>query len=78
MLPGEILGYKHIGVKQAYDSSGLVQPNPSCWHAMASYLALIDRTRLPDQGCQVQAAAAAAAFTDRAVAQSRSPCRLST
>ena len=68
-LPSGLLGYKHIGVEQAYDSTGLVQPNPSCWHAMATYLALIDRTRQPDPGCQIQAVAAGlaagAAFTDR-------------
>jgi glycoside hydrolase-like protein/lipase (class 3) len=57
--PGEILGYKHIGVEQAYDSTWVAQANPSCWHAMATYLALIDRTRKPDPDCQIQAAAAA-------------------
>jgi predicted chitinase len=61
-LPSEFFGYKHVGVEQAYDSTGLVQANPSCWHAMATYLALIDHTRQPDPGCQVQAVAAQAAF----------------
>jgi hypothetical protein len=66
--PGEFLGYKHIGAEQAYDSTGLVQANPSCWHAMATYLALIDRTRQPDPGCQIQAVAAGAPVAGRALA----------
>ena len=57
--PGEILGYVHIGVEQSYDSTGIAQANPSCWHAMATYLALIDRTRQPDPDCRIQAVAAA-------------------
>jgi hypothetical protein len=58
--PGEFFGYEHIGVEQAYDSTGIAQSNPSCWHAMATYLALIDRTREPDPACQIQAVVAVA------------------
>ena len=56
--PGEILGYEHIGVAQSYNSTGIAQANPSCYHAMATYLALIDRTRQPDPACLIQAVAA--------------------
>jgi hypothetical protein len=69
-VPGEFLGYQHIGVQKAYDSTGVAQANPSCWHAMATYLALIDPIRQPDPACQIQAVAAAdpnAAFARAAV-----------
>jgi hypothetical protein len=72
-VPGEILGYQHIGVEQAYDSTGIAQANPSCWHAMATYLALIDRTRQPDQDCQIQAVAAAAPLAARALLAAPAP-----
>ena len=65
--PGEFFGYEHVGVEQAYDSTGIAQSNPSCWHAMATYLALIDRTRQPDPACQIQAVAAAAPLAARAL-----------
>jgi hypothetical protein len=58
--PGEFFGYEHVGVEKAYDSTGIAQSNPSCWHAMATYLALIDRTRQPDPACQIQPVAAVA------------------
>jgi hypothetical protein len=61
----DFLGYKPIGIEQAYDSTGLVQPNPSCRHAMATYLVLIDRTRQPDPDCRVQTVAAAASVSGR-------------
>lgn len=48
MALGQLLGYQHIGVEQLYNWAELVQPNPGCWHAMATYLALIDRTRQPE------------------------------
>jgi hypothetical protein len=66
--PGEFFGYEHIGVEQAYDSTGIAQANPSCWHAMATYLALIDRTREPDPACQIEAVAAATPAAARVAA----------
>ena len=68
--PGGFFGYEHIGLEKAYNSTGIAQANPSCWHAMATYLALIDRTREPDPECQIEAVAAAepnAAFARAAV-----------
>jgi Lipase (class 3) len=66
--PGEFFGYQHIGVEKAYDSTGIAQANPPCCHAMATYLALIDRTRQPDPGCQIQAVAAAPTAAARVAA----------
>ena len=71
--PGEFFGYEHIGVEKAYDSTGIAQANPSCWHAMATYLALIDRTRQPDPACQIQAVAAAAPRSLRAALLAAAP-----
>ncbi|MBW0002731.1 MAG: DUF1906 domain-containing protein [Hyphomicrobiales bacterium] len=66
--PGEILGYKHVGVEQAYNSIGIAQSNPWCWHAMATYLALIDRTRQPNPDCQIPVIAEAAPVAARGAA----------
>ncbi len=57
--PGEFLGYQHIGVEKRYNSTGIAQANPTCWHAMATYLALLDRTRQPDPACRIPPVTAA-------------------
>ena len=59
-LPPEILGFTHINTLQLYNSSGKVQPSLTCWHALATYLSLIDPTLQPDPDCRVLAAPAAA------------------
>jgi hypothetical protein len=59
-LPPEILGFTHINTLQLYNSSGKVQPSLTCWHALATYLSLIDRTLQPDSDCQLLAAPATA------------------
>ena len=56
MLPSALLGYQHVATAKAYSSTGLVQPNVGCWHAMATYPSLIDVTRLPDPACRLSAA----------------------
>jgi predicted chitinase len=53
MLPPEIAGFKHIGVQTTFDSSKTTQANVGCWHAMATYLSLVDPTRQPDQECRL-------------------------
>jgi hypothetical protein len=53
MLPSGLLGYQHIAADKTYSSSGKVQPSVACWHAMATYLSLIDPTRLPDAECRL-------------------------
>ena len=59
-LPPEILGFTHINTLQLYNSSGNVQPSLSCWHALATYLSLIDPTLQPDPDCRLLAAPAVA------------------
>jgi Lipase (class 3) len=59
-LPPEILGFKHVDTLQPYNSSGKVQPSLTCWHALATYLSLIDPTLQPDPDCRLLAASTAA------------------
>ena len=59
-LPPEILGFTHVNTLQLYNSSGKVQPSLTCWHALATYLSLIDPTLQPDPDCRLLAAPAAA------------------
>jgi hypothetical protein len=59
-LPPEILGFTHIDTLQLYNSSGNVQPSLNCWHALATYLSLIDPTLQPDPDCRLLAAPAVA------------------
>ena len=56
----EILGFTHINTLQLYNSFGNVQPSLSCWHALATYLSLIDPTLQPDPDCRLLAAPAVA------------------
>jgi hypothetical protein len=59
-LPPEILGFAHINTLQLYNSSGNVQPSLTCWHALATYLSLIDPTLQPDPECRLLAGPAVA------------------
>jgi hypothetical protein len=59
-LPPEILGFTHINTLQLCNSSGKVQPSLTCWHALSTYLALIDPTLQLDLDCRLLAAPAAA------------------
>ena len=59
-LPPEILGFTHINTLQLYNSSGDVQPSLTCWHALATYLSLIDPTLQPDPNCRLLVAPAVA------------------
>jgi hypothetical protein len=59
-LPPEILGFTHVNTLQLYSSSGNVQPSLTCWHALATYLSLIDPILQPDPGCRLVVAPAVA------------------
>jgi predicted chitinase len=52
-LPSAFFGYAHVQREQLYDSSGEVQPNEACFHAMATYLHLIDPTLPVSSGCSL-------------------------
>jgi predicted lipase len=42
----------HVNTEQLYDSDNRVQPGFGCWHAIATYLHLIDSSLPLDAGCQ--------------------------
>jgi hypothetical protein len=60
-LPPEILGFAHVNAEQRFDSHGRVTSSPACWHALTTYLSLIDPTLQPADDCRLMPAAAAAA-----------------
>jgi kumamolisin len=50
-LPPESFGFAHVDTLQQYSSVGKVQSSVNCWHALATYLSLIDTTLQPDEAC---------------------------
>jgi hypothetical protein len=52
-LPPQIIGFTHVDSLQQYSSTGKVTPSLSCWHALATYLSLIDPTLQPDPSCRL-------------------------
>jgi hypothetical protein len=58
-LPWEILGFTHVDTVQPFNSTGKAKSSLSCWHALATYLSLIDTTRQPGADCQLTAVASA-------------------
>jgi len=44
----------HVDTEQLYDSDNRVQPGPGCWHALATYLYLIDSSLPLDASCLPQ------------------------
>jgi triacylglycerol lipase len=52
LVPYVPLGYSHVNTLKQYDSLTTVWPSPPCWHAMATYLSLIDPKLKPEPSCQ--------------------------
>ncbi|MGO9443511.1 MAG: lipase family protein [Thiobacillaceae bacterium] len=52
-IPSEFLGFTHVDTLQLYSSTGKVKSSLTCWHALATYLSLIDTTLEPDSDCQL-------------------------
>jgi hypothetical protein len=61
IVPYLPLGFTHVDTLKQYDSLTTVWPSPSCWHALVTYLSLIDPKLKPDQSCQWPALAEAPA-----------------
>ncbi|VTZ50741.1 Peptidase S53 (modular protein) [Methylocella tundrae] len=66
-LPPQFLGFSHIGVLQPYNSLGKAKSSLSCWHALATYLSLVDPSLQPEPACQLEALGMA----ERAIASLR-------
>jgi kumamolisin len=56
-LPPAILGFRHVDTLQPLNSAGKVKASLTCWHAMTTYLSLLDPTLQPDSACRVAATA---------------------
>ena len=56
-IPPAVLGFVHVDTEAPVNSAGKVMPFVTCWHALATYLSLIDPTAQPEPGCRLWAAA---------------------
>jgi len=59
-VPPAFLGFVHVKELEQIDSTGKVAADPACWHALATYLSVIDPTKQPDAKCLPLPAAASA------------------
>lgn len=50
-LPFEFLGYAHVNQQTLLDSTGRVKSTLGCWHAMETYLMLLDANLPPRKDC---------------------------
>ncbi len=57
-LPPASWGFVHVDTEVPVNSAGKVMPFVTCWHSLATYLSLIDSTKLPEPGCRLAAAVA--------------------
>jgi GH25 family lysozyme M1 (1,4-beta-N-acetylmuramidase) len=62
-VPPAFLGFVHVKELEQIDSTGKVAADPACWHALATYLSVIDPTKQPDAKCLPQAAVAPPIFS---------------
>jgi hypothetical protein len=58
-LPPEPFGFRHVNTLRTLNATGKVQPNFSCWHALTSYLSLVDPSLPPAPACAIGTAVAA-------------------
>lgn len=59
-LPPEVFGFRHVDQLELFSSSGRVKPSVGCWHAMDTYLSLVNPDLQPGAGCRVSAVPAVA------------------
>jgi GH25 family lysozyme M1 (1,4-beta-N-acetylmuramidase) len=52
-VPPAFLGFVHVDQEEQVDSTGKVVPDWSCWHALSTYLSLIDPSKEPAAACQL-------------------------
>lgn len=57
-LPPASWGFVHVDTEVPVNSAGKVMPFVTCWHSLATYLSLINSTKLPEPGCRLAAAVA--------------------
>ncbi len=57
-LPPEFLGFRHVSALIPLSSTGKVQPTFACWHALTTYLSLINPALQPGGECALTTARA--------------------
>jgi hypothetical protein len=57
-VPPEAFGFRHVDALFDLDASGKIVPSFSCWHAMETYLSLINPALSPSQACAAKSFAA--------------------
>ena len=60
-LPPQAFGFRHVDTLIPLSSAGKVKPSFSCWHALTTYLSLIDPALKVDAACAAGAAVASSA-----------------
>ena len=53
LLPPQSFGFNHVDTEQLYISIGKVRSSVPCWHALSTYLSLIDPALRPSRECQL-------------------------
>jgi predicted chitinase len=53
LLPPQFLGFEHVNALTSLSSTGKVKPSLGCWHALETYLSLIDPALQPSAECQL-------------------------
>ena len=59
-LPPDLFGFTHVDTLYPVTSTRKVKSSPGCWHALATYLSLIDPALQPSADCRLAPPAAAA------------------
>lgn len=67
-LPSTLLGFEHVDTLQPYNSIGKAKSSVACWHALATYLSLVDPSLQPGPDCRLPAPATAAQVAATAAA----------
>ncbi len=55
-VPAEAFGFRHVDTLIDLNATGKIVPSFSCWHAMATYLSLINPALSPDPTCALSVA----------------------
>ncbi len=72
-VPPAFLGFVHVNEVEQIDSTGKVAASPACWHALATYLSLIDPTKHPGADCLPQAAIPRPQIFSESISRSSAP-----
>jgi hypothetical protein len=63
-LPPEAFGFRHVAGHIPLNATGKLKPSFACWHALTSYLSLVDPALPPSQACALGTASVSARQPD--------------